>query len=74
MRTFAKISHLTEGDSYPFPIRLWRIGDAGWVAPDGEHDNSLQRTLRGRFPDVPIIVGTLANGSAVWYLLDKRPG
>ena len=30
----------------------------------------LQRTLRERFPGVTLVIGTLANGSNVWYLPD----
>ena len=29
----------------------------------------LQRELRKGFPETPIVVGTLANGSNVWYVL-----
>ncbi len=70
-RRLARIGHLPEGDTYPYPLRLWRLGDAVWVAIDGEPYNVLQRQLRERFPDTPIIVGTLANGSNVWYLPDE---
>ncbi len=70
-RRLARIGHLPDGDMYPYPLRLWRLGDAVWVAIDGEPYNVLQRQLRERFPGVPIVVGTLANGSNVWYLPDK---
>jgi hypothetical protein len=63
---------LPEGDAFPFQARLWRFGDAVWVALNGEHYNYLQRKLRGRFPQTPIVVGTLANGSSVSYLVDDR--
>jgi hypothetical protein len=71
-RRLTRVEHLPVGDRYPYAIHLWRIGDAVWVACDGEHYNFLQRGLRARFPGVPIIVGTLANGSTVWYLPDSR--
>jgi len=70
-RRLARIELLPEGDTYPFPVRLWKLGDAVWVAIDGEPYNLLQRELRKRFPRTPIIVGTLANGSSVWYLPDR---
>lgn len=70
-RRMARIQFLPEGKSYPYPILVWRMGDAIWVALDGEHYNVLQRTLRARFPGVPIIVGTIANGSKTWYLLEE---
>ena len=57
-------------DAYPFPLVVWRMGAAVWIALDGEHYNVLQRTLRERFPGVTLVIGTLANGSNVWYLPD----
>jgi hypothetical protein len=48
------------------------MGDALWIALNGEHYNVLQRRLRAAFPDHPLIIGTLANGSAVWYLPDAE--
>jgi hypothetical protein len=71
-RRITRAAHLPPGDHYPYPIHLWRMGDAIWVALDGEHYNYLQRKLRARFPRLPIVVGTLANGSNVWYLPDTR--
>lgn len=70
-RRLVRVAHLDDADSYPYPIRLWKMGDAVWVALDGEHYNVLQRNLRKHFPDVPLIIGTLANGSDVWYLPDE---
>ena len=59
-------------DAYPFPLVVWRVGAAVWIALDGEHDNVLQRTLRERFPEVTLVIGTLATGSTVWYLPDAN--
>jgi hypothetical protein len=70
-RSYIRIEPLPSGEFYPFPIRAWRIGDAVWVALNGEHYNVLQRTLRERFPENSLIIGTIANGSNVWYLLDS---
>jgi hypothetical protein len=70
-RALTRIAHLPPGDEFPFPVALWRLGDAVWVLVGGEHYQLLQRELRRRFPDTPIVVGTLANGSNVWYVLDK---
>ena len=69
-RRLVRVAHLDDTDTYPYPIRLWKMGDAVWVALDGEHYNVLQRNLRRHFADVPLIIGTLANGSDVWYLPD----
>ena len=71
-RRLIRIKHLPSGDCFPFPLKVWRIGDGVWLALDGEHYNLLQRAVRERFPGVPIVVGTLANGSMVWYLPDAK--
>ena len=70
-RRMTRIAPLPPGEEYPYPVVVWRIGDAVIVALDGEHYNVLQRTLRERFPGVSLIIGTLANGSNVWYLPDS---
>ena len=70
-RRLVRVAHLDDAETYPYPIRLWKMGDAVWVALDGEHYNVLQRNLRNHFPNVPLIIGTLANGSDVWYLPDE---
>ena len=71
VRGLNRVGHLPSGDWYPFPVHLWQMGDSVWIALAGEHYNQLQRALRSRFPGMPIVVGTLANGSGVSYLLDK---
>ena len=48
------------------------MGDAIWIALDGEHYNWLQQVLRARFPQFTLIIGTLANGSKSWYLPTKN--
>jgi len=69
-RGLTRTGSLPEGDSYPYPLIVWRMGDAIWVVLDGEHYNLLQRVLRERFPQVTLVIGTIANGSKVWYLPD----
>ena len=69
-RRMTRVASLPSGPTYPYPIVGWRMGDAVWLAFDGEHYNVLQRTLRERFPHVTLIIGTIANGSNVWYLPD----
>jgi hypothetical protein len=71
-RRLTRIDALPPGEAYPYRYQLRRLGDAIWIALDGEHYNILQRELRRRFPGVPIVVGTLANGSQVWYLPDEH--
>ncbi len=55
-------------DHYPFRTVVWRIGDAVWVAVQGEPYQQLQRELRRRFPGVPIVVAVLADGWGASYL------
>lgn len=71
-RRLVRVASLPEGESYPYAITAWRIGDAIWLAYDGEHYNVLQTTLRQTFPNHMLIIGTIANGSSVWYLPDAR--
>lgn len=70
-RSLMRVGHLPPGDSYPYTVRMWQLGDAVWLALSGEHYSLLQRELRNRFPGTPIIVGTLANACDVSYLVDK---
>lgn len=70
-RTFSRVGSLPGGDTFPFPLSVWRMGDAIWLALDGEHYNVLQRTLREQFPEYTLIIGTIANGSQSWYLLNQ---
>ena len=44
------------------------MGDAIWIAVQGEPYSLLQRRIRERFPDHPIIVATIANGWGPSYL------
>jgi hypothetical protein len=59
---------LPPGDAFPFDVALWRIGDGLWVAVEGEPYNYLQRELRSRFPQTPIVVCVLSGGSRPSYL------
>lgn len=69
-RRLVRVADLPDGGTFPYRAELWRAGKAIWIPLDGEHYNVLQRSLRERFPDYTLIVGTLANGSNVWYLPD----
>lgn len=70
-RSLSRVGHLPPCDWYPYTVRLWRLGDAVWLALNGEHYNVLQRELRERCSGTPLIVGTIANGSDASYVLDK---
>lgn len=55
-------------DAYPYRMFVWRIGDAVWIAVQGEPYNVFQRELRARFPDNPIIVAAVADIWGASYL------
>lgn len=67
-RRLTRIDALPAGDVFPLEVNVWRFGDAIWLAVEGEHYNVFQRSLRERFPRIPIVIMTLAGGSRCWYL------
>lgn len=67
-RMIGRLRCLPTGGSYPFDTALWRMGDAIWMAIPGEPYNLLQRELRARFPQTPIINATIKNGWGPSYL------
>ncbi|MGM1018295.1 MAG: hypothetical protein ACQEW8_12240 [Actinomycetota bacterium] len=56
------------GPTVQHPVWAWRLGDAIVVAHPGEAYSRLQRTLRDRFADTPIVVMNLTNGPGFVYL------
>jgi hypothetical protein len=67
-RWVLRTAALPPGDEYPFAVTAWRIGDAFWVAVEGEPYAALQQALREAFPGKPVIVITLAGGCRATYL------
>src|SRR5205823_2819471 len=67
-RRLVRLGNLPPGAAFPFPVALWQVGDAVWLAVEGEHYQVLQHSLRDRFPGTPMLVLTLANGSRPAYL------
>jgi Neutral/alkaline non-lysosomal ceramidase, N-terminal len=67
-RIVARLNNLPAGKAFPMPVALWRAGDACWLTVECEHYNLLQRSLRDRFPNNPIVLATLANGARATYL------
>jgi len=67
-RLLSRLKSLPDGQTYPFEIVLWRIGDAVWLAVQGEPYNLLQKALRARFAKTPIVIATIANGWGPSYL------
>ena len=66
-RRQARLSQLPAGE-YPYRIVLWQLGDAFWLAIEGEPYSLLQQELRRRFPQTPILVTTLIEGWLPGYL------
>ena len=69
-RRLLRLGHLNGEPTYSYHVPLWRMGNAIWLSLNGEHYNVLQTELRKRFPEHVLVIGTLANGSDVWYLPD----
>lgn len=67
-RLVNRLSQLPVGQAFPMPVAIWRLGDAVWVAVEGEHYQYLQTSLRSRFPGRPLMVITLTNGARPAYL------
>ncbi|MBX2999368.1 MAG: hypothetical protein KF893_12710 [Caldilineaceae bacterium] len=70
-RWLMRLRNLPEGESYPFPFSVYRLGDALWVTCGGEPSNLLQTELRRRFPSVPILLSPLAGDMQAAYLLPR---
>jgi len=67
-RLIARLRAMPQGETYPYEIVTWRMGDAVWLAVQGEPYNLLQRALRQQFAGTPIVVATIANGWGPSYL------
>ncbi|MCI0640813.1 MAG: hypothetical protein L0Y72_18280 [Gemmataceae bacterium] len=67
-RRLTRLEHLPTGAAFPLPVVVGRIGDAVWLFLEGEHYQWLQQELRRRFPEFPLIITTLTNGSCCAYL------
>ncbi len=57
---------------FPFEVTIQRLGRTVWVLLGGELYNWFQRELRERYPDLSIVVTTIANGSRSWYILKEE--
>lgn len=67
-RMVTRLQQLPAGESFPYQLVVWRMGAAIWVAAQGESYSLLQTSLRQRFPNVPIVICSLANGWGPSYL------
>lgn len=71
-RMLTRLENLGDGSTFQLNAHIWRLGEAVWVALNGEYYNVLQRRLRAAFSASPIWVLTLVNGSDIWYVPDAN--
>lgn len=67
-RWLTRLATLPPGKTFPLPVTLWQVGDGFWLMLEGEFYHALQRELRERFPDLPLMVATVVNGARPTYL------
>jgi hypothetical protein len=67
-RWLARLGEIPPGLAFPLRITLWRLGGAVWLFVAGEHYQTLQTSLRARFPGRPIVVVTLTGGWLPGYV------
>jgi hypothetical protein len=71
-RKLTRFRGLEAGEHFDYQLRAWRIGDVCLLAFNGEMYNMLQLDMRAAFPALALMVGTLADGSACWYLPNRE--
>lgn len=71
-RLIERLRPLPEGATYPYVVDLWRLGDAWWIAVEGEPYHALQSELQRRFPGTPMIFAVLSNGARPSYLPERH--
>ena len=67
-RQIDRLKYLPSHQQYPLSVWLWRLGDALWVAIEGEPYNALQAWLRRRFADRPVVITAMVNGARNCYM------
>ena len=77
-RLLGRLGELPEGDTFPYLIRMWTLGDVRVIAVGGEPYYYLQQTARERLPEQKLVFVTLADGAQAGYLPSRaawdRPG
>ncbi|MCH8827993.1 MAG: hypothetical protein IID45_00285 [Planctomycetes bacterium] len=67
-RTLERIRPLPAGDRYPLCVEVRQMGDAFWVAVEGEPYWALKQQLQERFPQTTILVTVLSQAARCGYL------
>ena len=62
---------LSPGKGYPLRFSVHLLGDAVWCTCGGEPYNLIQRELRGRFPELTVLLSPLAGDLQVAYMLPR---
>ena len=70
-RKLTRLSTLESIEDYTYIIRCWTIGEIVLLGLNGELYNCYQTKVREAVSDRAVVVGTLADGSDCWYLLDE---
>ena len=71
-RLLHRLSQLPAGDNFPLEAVVLRLGGAVWIIIQGEHYSILQKALRERFPETPLIISTVASHWGASYLPPKE--
>ena len=64
---------LPDGGTMPFDLHLWQIGDAFLLTVPAEPYSMLQTELRSRFPDRPIFISVVTNGTLAYLVARSNP-
>ncbi|HCK10684.1 MAG TPA: hypothetical protein DHW45_12470 [Candidatus Latescibacteria bacterium] len=71
-RWMGRLETLPEGKTFPYHFSVFQFGDAVWVTCSAEPYSWLQIELRKRFPDLTLMVSSLAGDHQVAYLLPRK--
>jgi hypothetical protein len=67
-RELARRQALPSGKTFPYQAAIWRMGQAIWLAVQGEPYSLLQTELRNRFPGISLVVCTIGFSWGAAYL------
>lgn len=71
-RAITKWSAVPAGDNFPYEVVVMKLGEAMWLTFEGEPYQLLQRELRQRFPDHPLMMSVISDGWRASYLVTKE--
>jgi hypothetical protein len=71
-RWIGRIEMLPEGKAFPYRFSVYQFGDAVWITCSAEPYSWLQAELRRRFPNLTLMISSLAGNNQVAYLLPRE--